>query len=97
MKNLKVSVRLGIAFAAVLLLLVVISVVSLMQVRGLAHDMNNLTDVDFPKTVWANNVIDHVTAVGMNTRNALLADDASTVEQHLGRIPARSAQITENI
>ncbi|MBR0566953.1 MCP four helix bundle domain-containing protein [Azoarcus sp. L1K30] len=97
MKNLKIGVRLGIAFALVISLLVLIAVMSLQRIGALADEIDLLVNDRYVKTVWANNVIEQVNIVALATRNALLVNSASDAERELSRIPPASATITENV
>ena len=97
MKNLRVGVRLSIAFGVVLALLITISAISLFALKELETDIDGLVEVEFPKTVWANNVIDAVTEVGALSRNALLADNFASAERYLNQIPVQSERITDYI
>ncbi|AWI76710.1 chemotaxis protein [Parazoarcus communis] len=97
MKNLKIGVRLGIAFALVISLLILIAVISLQRIGSLAGEIDILVNDRYIKTVWANNVIDQVNVVARVTRNALLVTNPSDAERELARIPPASAIITENL
>ncbi|MDO9600557.1 MAG: MCP four helix bundle domain-containing protein, partial [Azoarcus sp.] len=97
MNNLKIGVRLAIAFALVIALLIIMALFSMQRIGSLASEVNVLVTDRYVKTVWANNVLDELNMVARASRNALLVSNRSEAERELGRIPQSSAKITENL
>ena len=95
--NLKIAVRLGIAFAAVIVLMLVIAVVSVLRIDTLSQRVDLIVNDRYQKTVWANNVLDEINIVARATRNAMLVSSAQESEREMARIPQSSAVITENL
>ncbi|PTD95555.1 methyl-accepting chemotaxis protein [Pseudothauera lacus] len=95
--NLKIAVRLGIAFAAVIVLMLVIAVVSVLRIDALSQQVDLIVSDRYIKTVWANNVLDEINVVARATRNAMLVSSAQESEREMARIPQSSAKITENL
>ena len=58
--NMKIGLRLGLGFAITLTLMLVLGVISYQRLGELHQEIKDSTDVAFPKTVQANNVIDAV-------------------------------------
>lgn len=58
----KIRVRLGVGFAFVAMLLVSISTVSFLRLSVINADISDRLNDKFPKTVWANDVINNVIA-----------------------------------
>jgi methyl-accepting chemotaxis protein len=94
-KNLRIGTRLGLGFGFVLLLLVVSSSIAYVRVGAIAHEIDELVNDNFPKTVWANAVIDQVNLVAGATRNALLQPEIASKE--LDRIPEASRIISASL
>ncbi|WP_345790755.1 MCP four helix bundle domain-containing protein, partial [Parazoarcus communis] len=96
MNNIKIGIRLMIAFAVMIALLIIMAIVSIARIGTLASEVDLLIKDRYVKTVWANNVLDEVNIVARATRNALLLSKADA-ERELLRIPQSSARITENL
>ncbi|NHA13662.1 MCP four helix bundle domain-containing protein, partial [Thioalkalivibrio sp. XN279] len=97
MKNLKIGLRLGIAFALVLVLMAVISLTSINRIGLLAGEVDILVTDRYVKTVWANNVLDEINVTARAVRNAVIATTPEETGNELNRLPAASATITENL
>ncbi|NHA13914.1 MCP four helix bundle domain-containing protein, partial [Thioalkalivibrio sp. XN279] len=97
MKNLKIGTRLAIAFAAVVLLLVVVAVTSVTRMGSLSKEIDIMAHDLYPKTTWAVNVVRQVNVTAIVSRQALLLSDRSAIETELNKIPQASAEITRNI
>ncbi len=97
LSNLKIGLRLALAFSLVVVLMVAMAVVSVMRIGSLADEVNLLVSDRYQKTVWANNILDEVNLVARATRNALLVASREESEREMARIPQASARITENL
>ena len=97
LKNLKIGVRLMGAFAAVLLLMVVVAMVSLVRMGALSDGIMDMANDKFPKTVWANNIIDAQNEVARINRNLLLLNDPAEMEKQRARRDEARKKITENM
>ncbi|NGX15595.1 MCP four helix bundle domain-containing protein, partial [Wenzhouxiangella sp. XN24] len=97
MNNLKIGTRLAIAFSVVVLLLVFIAATSVTRIGSLSGEIDAMAHDLYPKTTWANNVIDQVNLTAVATRNMLIYREPAAVERELARIPEASAEITRNI
>jgi methyl-accepting chemotaxis protein len=96
-KNLRIGVRLGLGFGFVLTLLVVISLLAYLRVGSISNEIGDMVNDKFPKTVWANDIIDQVNVVARSTRNALLLTRPEDSQRELERIPPASKIISERI
>jgi len=96
-KNLKIGVRLGMGFSLVIVLLVVISSLSYLRVGQLSFEVNDMVNDKFPKTVWANEIIDALNVVARAIRNAALLKTQDEINRQLDRIPPQSKIITEKL
>lgn len=68
MNNIKIGVRLMIAFAVMIVLLIIMAVVSIARIGTLASEVDLLIKDRYVKTVWANNVLDEVNIVARAAR-----------------------------
>ncbi|HMW57999.1 MAG TPA: MCP four helix bundle domain-containing protein [Accumulibacter sp.] len=71
-KNLKIGARLGFGFGFIVILLLGISVLSYLRVSGLNADIDKLVNHFFPKTVWANHIIEAINLIARAQRNLLI-------------------------
>ncbi len=97
MGKMKVAMRLGLGFGVVLVLLGVMTLTGWNSIRTLSEDLHEIVNHLFPKTVWANNVIDNINLAARAMRNALLVDDPAAVAQELDRVVDARKKILENL
>ena len=93
----KVGTKLGLGFAAVIVMLAIISVVGITSMRSIQTDLNDLVNDKFPKTAWAHNIIDNVNIQARAIRNALMLTDKEKVQKELARIPEARKTISDNL
>ena len=96
-KNLKLGVRLAIGFGIIVTLMLIISMVSVSRVSSLDEEISNMVKDKFPKTVWANNMIDDLNVVARSMRNALLIEDKAQQLKELERISEARTNLLENL
>jgi methyl-accepting chemotaxis protein len=77
-KNLKIGMRLGIGFAFALIMMSFIATLGIVRMGGLADEIDTMTNDSYPKTVWANDIIDSLNLIARAMRNSLLVSDAET-------------------
>jgi methyl-accepting chemotaxis protein len=95
--NLKIGVRLGFGFGAILLLLLAVALVGYLRVSEINESLGDLVNDKFPKTVWAGNVVDEINTIARVTRNAVILKDPDLVRKEMDRIPEASRIIGENM
>ncbi|MDD5240694.1 MAG: methyl-accepting chemotaxis protein [Sulfuricella sp.] len=95
MKNLKIGTRLAIGFGFTLALMLVISVMSYMRVSEINAEVGNMVNDKFPKTVWANNILDTISVNARAIRNILLVKPED-VEKELARVSEQRKISDEN-
>jgi methyl-accepting chemotaxis protein len=65
--------------------------------NNLLANIDNMVNDKFPKTVWANNVIDNINIIARSMRNTLIVKDKATIEKELDRIRDARKVIKENL
>ncbi len=96
-KNMKIGMRLALGFGTVLLLLVAISVIGINRLGALDQEVKLMVEDRYPKTVWANSIIDSLSVVARAVRNMLLETDQGKIDQEIRRVEDAREQIGENL
>ena len=95
--NLKIGVRLGLAFAIVLALLATISVISLTRLAELANDTKLITDDRMPKIEMSNDIMENTLIIARSVRNIIISSDKKFEKEHLEVIAKASAANTATL
>lgn len=74
-KNLKISLKLTMGFGIALLGLLIVIIIGLINLGNLNDAVHVLGRDRFPKTIWANDIIDNVNINARVLRNIILLDD----------------------
>jgi methyl-accepting chemotaxis protein len=82
LKNLKIGIRLGLGFGAVLLLLLAISMLGIDRMASMNRDTVEITTDAYPKVVVAKDLIRDAADVPRQMRGMLLAVDEAEVERY---------------
>ena len=86
-KNLRIRTQLGIAFSIALLALSFVSGLGIDRMRDLNGKVEMMNKDRFPKTVWANDIIDSINVMARATRNILLLKKEDDIAKEMARIP----------
>ena len=95
-KNMKLGLRLGVGFGIVLILMLVLGAISYQRLGELNAEIKDMTNVSFPKTVQANNVIDAVNNIARHLRNGFIYSGAEQ-QKSIDSIPGERKVINENL
>jgi methyl-accepting chemotaxis protein len=79
-KNMKIAKRLALSFSIIAILLVTIAVLSIVNLMTINDSVENLVNDKFPKTVWANIIVDNINLNARCNRNILLLDKVAQKE-----------------
>ncbi|QQS37226.1 MAG: methyl-accepting chemotaxis protein [Ignavibacteriales bacterium] len=93
----KIGMRLALGFAFALIALAFIILFSVTRLSGLDEEVNFMANDRFPKTVWANNIIDNINEGARVIRNILLVTDPSARKTEFDRLPKTAAAIDANV
>ena len=94
-KNLKIGARLGIGFGLVITLLIVISMLAYVRIGAINTEIEDMVNDKFPKTIWANDIIDNVNVVARSSRNTLLIKNPDDIKRELDRIVEARKKVSE--
>jgi methyl-accepting chemotaxis protein len=86
LNNLKVGVRLGLGFGAVLLMLAISIALSIYSQAELAENTNEIVTVTYPKVQQAQQIMNHNNKIARSLRNALLIRDDAKAAKELATI-----------
>ena len=95
-KNMKLGLRLGVGFGIVLMLMMTLGAISYQRLGELNAEIKDMTNVSFPKTVQANNVIDAVNNIARHLRNGFIYSGAEQ-QKSIDSIPGERKTINENL
>jgi methyl-accepting chemotaxis protein len=94
-KNLKLGLKLAIGFGLVVILLIVVAIVGILRVSDLDTSIETMVNDLYPKTVIANEIIDHVNEDARSVRNIIILDDAEDRAKQKARIDENRPKYTE--
>ncbi len=83
--NMKIGLKLAIGFVTTLVLLIIIAVIGVNRISALNQEVNVLVKNQFPKTVYASNVVENINVVARHLRNAIIysGDEQATALKSL--------------
>jgi methyl-accepting chemotaxis protein len=84
--NMKLGLRLGLGFAAVLALTMILAIVSYVRLGTLNGEIENMVLDKFPKTVMANDAVDQINITARAIRNAMLVKSPQDAQKEIDRI-----------
>jgi methyl-accepting chemotaxis protein len=84
--NLKIGTKLAIGYGLVILLLVVVAAMGGLRLTRINQDIDTLVNDRFPKTVWANDMVDSVNLIARAMRNSLLVKTEDEARKEIERI-----------
>ena len=87
----------GLGFGAVVALMIVIALIGIFNMRSLKSEINDIISDKFPETIWANQMIEGVSNIGREMRNALLERDSAKIRQALDNIALDHKEIKDNL
>ncbi|AVR98088.1 methyl-accepting chemotaxis protein [Pseudoduganella armeniaca] len=92
-RNLKLSVRLAIAFGTVSLLLIGMGLLGLRSISGLGANIDFILNDKYPKVVRSNALIGNLTQVALSMRNLIIFEDAEKRRRELATIEANRVEL----
>ena len=84
--NMKVGTKLGLGFGLILFLLAIIAGFSIREMTDLNHDIDDIVNDKFPKTIVANDIIDNINTIARSMRNTLIMKNKDDIAKELDKI-----------
>ena len=97
LNNLKIGIRLALGFGFALLVMVTIAFMGISRMGDLNDKVHDMVEDKFPKTVWANDMIDSINIIARAMRNSLLVKSNDDVAKELARIPEERKTIGDRL
>ncbi len=103
LKNLKIGIRLGLGFGAVLLLLLAIAMLAISRMAAMDQNTSDITADAYPKVVLAKDLIRDAVDIPRQMRGLLLAEDADagryqkTIDGLRADSVGRIAELTKSV
>ncbi len=94
--SMKVSTRLGLAFGVIVLMLVVIAVAAILNLRGLARNIDSVIGERYPLSTQSREILQDIGQIAIIMRSALLEKDIQEAEHQIDRIEPIRARIGEH-
>ena len=86
LSNMKIGLRLAVGFSSVLVGLVIVGYFGLSGLAAVDSKVQILVHDKFPKSVWANDMIDNINVNARVLRNILLTEDTAIRQKELNRL-----------
>ncbi|MYM38779.1 methyl-accepting chemotaxis protein [Duganella qianjiadongensis] len=96
-RNLAIGKKLGLSFAIVIGMLIIVAALAYLRVSGLSDDLHLINQDRYPKTVLVHTVKDELNEQALNMRNLLLMDKPEDVEKEYASIAKNTRVITETL
>ena len=93
MNKLKVGTRLGLGFAAVLLMLAISMAISIARMAQMNDSMNDIVQEHYPKVLEAQAILDGNNRIARSIRNAMLRTEPSAVAKEIAAVREQEAKI----
>ncbi|HJW24485.1 MAG TPA: methyl-accepting chemotaxis protein [Rhodocyclaceae bacterium] len=84
--NLRIGTKLAVGYGFVIVLLMVVATIGGLRLASINEEIDTLVNDRFPKTVWANDMIDNVNLIARAMRNTLLVKSEEDIKKELERI-----------
>ena len=78
--------KLFLGFSVAVGAIVILAIVSFSQLASIRSDLHLINNDRFPKTVWANGIIDEVNQQARSIRNMLIMDKQEDIQKELDTI-----------
>ena len=95
-RNLRIGMKLGVGFAFVLVLLIIVSTISLLRINDLTSASSDIVDRNIPQIEFSNEVLENMMLTSITLRNVLLSTDKNYVNGQL-EIFAKTRKSTTEI
>ena len=94
-KNMRIGLRLGLGFGVSIALMLILGVLAINRLASLDAEMNDVVQIEWPKVVMANKMIDNINDTARSLRNAILQDTPEAVKQEIKRTYDNREDVTK--
>ncbi len=84
--NLKTGLRLSLGFGVAVVLLIILAIISMINIDSLSSDTDDIVHDKYPKTIWANEILNMVNDNSRAIRNIFILDNTKEQEKELDRL-----------
>jgi methyl-accepting chemotaxis protein len=95
LKNLKIGKRLMVGFGTAIALFIIFAVFALSSIASIDSETDRINHDLYPKTVWANNIIDQINLGARALRNMALTDDPAVLKAEKDRTAQTTVVVNE--
>jgi methyl-accepting chemotaxis protein len=88
LSNLRIGVRLGLAFVVILALMILMATISYIRMNQMRSGLDTVIHGRYPEAVLANDISGQVNIMARAMRNVLLLKSPTEIQKELDRIPA---------
>jgi len=96
-KNMKIALRLGIGFSAVIALMIVCSLYAIQRLSSLNNDIHFIIKDRWQKAVLANEIIVNISFVARSVSNVILSDTSDSAGDELKKVSDELGLINSNL
>ncbi|MBI3772617.1 MAG: MCP four helix bundle domain-containing protein [Gammaproteobacteria bacterium] len=96
-RNMKIGMRLGLGFGLVLILLGAVAFIGINRLADLNGNIEEMVNDKYPKTAYANEIIDNINVIGLSMREILLLNDKEEISRELETIEQSRKEIKERL
>jgi methyl-accepting chemotaxis protein len=96
LSNMKIGVRLGLAFSIVILLLIGVSFFGITRLSNLNNGTATIINDRYPKVVWSYTLIGEINQIARSMRNIVIFTESETIKKELDKIDSAKGKIKDN-
>ena len=95
--KLRLAVRLMAGFGVVTLLFMIVTLVGVTSLQNVNQEIDDMVKDKFPKTVWANEIVESINIIARAARNALLVTSDEVMKKEMARFEEPRKIIKERL
>lgn len=95
--KLRLAVRLMAGFGVVTLLFMIVTLVGVTSLQNVNQEIDDMVKDKFPKTVWANDIVESINIIARAARNALLVTSDEEMKKEMARFEEPRKIIKERL
>ncbi len=96
-KHMKIGFRLGLGFGILMIAMAAIATMGIVQMGGLNDKVALMAQDRYPKTVWANDIVNQLNIAARAVRNLLLVTDAEQLQEERARLDSAAEVVKDRL